>query len=243
MSTTSAEAAAIVANIQDVRATIDAESPPGTACTLVAVSKLKPASAVEAAVSGTGSSQLDFGENFVDELYAKASEINRLGTHPQVQWHLVGELVDDEIEMLVQCPGLYLVHSCPSVRSAKLLDAACAKHRTAPLGILLQIATGGSEQSGIAPADAPTAAVAVRGSCSAVELRGVMCVGQYGQDSTVHYQQLLAVREAVGAALGVEASSLFLSMGMSEDFAAAVRLGATHVRVGSTIFGARNGRL
>jgi pyridoxal phosphate enzyme (YggS family) len=238
------EVAAIVGNILDVRAAITAELHTGSpaACELVAVSKLKPASAVEGAFSG--SEQRDFGENFVPELCQKAREIERAGTSPGIRWHLVGELIDDEIELLAQCPGLHLVHSCPSVSAAQLLDSACAKHRTAPLGILLQIATGGSEQSGVDPSDAPTAAVAVRDSCSSLELRGVMCVGQYGADSTSHYQQLLTVREAVAAALGVQdESSLLLSMGMSEDFRSAVRLGATHVRVGSTIFGARNGRL
>ena len=249
--TAAADQAAVVSALEKVRAVVAADAARREEATatssssipprLIAVSKTKP---VELLAAAYAAGQRDFGENFVPELCQKAREIERAGTSPGIRWHLVGELIDDEIELLAQCPGLHLVHSCPSVSAAQLLDSACAKHRTAPLGILLQIATGGSEQSGVDPSDAPTAAVAVRDSCSSLELRGVMCVGQYGADSTSHYQQLLTAREAVAAALGVQdESSLLLSMGMSEDFRSAVRLGATHVRVGSTIFGARNGRL
>jgi hypothetical protein len=69
-----------------------------------------------------------------------------------------------------------------------------------------------------------------------------MCIGKYSAaegDAAADFQQLAACRRAAAAALGVEATSLSLSMGMSHDFEMAIKSGATHVRVGSTIFGAR----
>ena len=113
-----------------------------------------------------------------------------------------------------------------------------------PLRVFVQVNTSGEEsKSGCAPADCPALCRAVRDSCPALTLIGLMCIGKYSASeggSDVDFACLGQCRVASATALGLGApSELAMSMGMSHDFEAALAAGATHVRVGSTIFGAR----
>ena len=106
----------------------------------------------------------------------------------------------------------------------------------------LQVNTSGEEsKGGCAPDQAPELAKAIHAKPH-LKLVGLMCIGKYSGaegDASPDFNVLRACRDAAAAALGVSADTLALSMGMSHDFEQALGLGATHVRVGSTIFGAR----
>ena len=103
-----------------------------------------------------------------------------------------------------------------------------------------QLRRGGYESAG-APDAAPELAKAIHAKPH-LKLVGLMCIGKYSGaegDASPDFNVLRSCRDAAAAELGVSADTLALSMGMSHDFEQALGLGATHVRVGSTIFGAR----
>jgi uncharacterized pyridoxal phosphate-containing UPF0001 family protein len=102
--------------------------------------------------------------------------------------------------------------------------------------------SGEESKSGCAPDAAAALCKEVADACPALRIRGLMCIGKYtaaegGADDD--FAALAACRQRAAEALGLPPDALALSMGMSHDFETALRAGATHVRVGSTIFGAR----
>lgn len=122
-------------------------------------------------------------------------------------------------------------------------QAACeAAARERPLGVLIQIDTSGEDaKSGISHSDLDeclSLARHVNENCSLLALRGVMTIGAPGDMSC--FDRLCACRDGLAQGIGVESEALELSMGMSGDYEEAIRRGSTNVRVGSTIFGARN---
>jgi pyridoxal phosphate enzyme (YggS family) len=201
---------------------------------LVAVSKTKPAAAVaEAYAAG----QRDFGENYVQELLDKAPALPA-----DVRWHFIGHLQSNKARALVEgVPGLAMVETVDSEKLASRLDAAAAGAGRPPLAVLVQINTSGeASKHGVAPADAPALAAHVAARCAHLRLAGLMTIGQPDYTSRPeNFERLAACRRAVAAATGLPEAGLELSMGMSGDFEAAIAMGATNVRVGSTIFGAR----
>lgn len=114
--------------------------------------------------------------------------------------------------------------------------------RERSLGVFLQIDTSGEDaKSGVSHNDLDACLSLSRhlkDSCPALELKGLMTIGAPGDMDC--FDRLAACREALAAGLGIEPQALELSMGMSGDFEEAIRRGSTNVRVGSTIFGARN---
>lgn len=122
-------------------------------------------------------------------------------------------------------------------------QTACAStERERPLGVFLQIDTSGEDsKAGIYHSDLDAClslARHLKDTCPALELKGLMTIGAPGDMDC--FDRLSACRDAVAGGLGVETHTLELSMGMSGDFEEAIRRGSTNVRVGSTIFGARN---
>jgi len=205
--------------------------------TLIAVSKLKPLSAVAAAFEA---GQRDFGENYVQELAEKGEQAKDVDG---IRWHFIGSLQSNKVKLLCNTPNLACVHTVDRAKIAKALDRNWGElGKPAPLPVFVQVNTSGEEsKGGCAPADAPALAQAVA-ELPNLELAGLMCIGKYSGaegDASPDFRALAAARDAAAAALGVEAASLGLSMGMSHDYEQAIEHGATHVRVGSTIFGAR----
>ena len=242
--------AEVVASLQDVRVRIaaaarsagsPADSPaaqtlstPGV--TLIAVSKTKPAALVRAAY---GEGQCDFGENYVQELVAKAAELPE-----DVAWHFIGHLQTNKVKELVSVPNLACVHTVDTPKlAAELHKRVAAARAERPLPIFVQINTSGEEsKSGASPAEAAALCERIRHEWPSLALAGLMCIGKYTADegdADADFATLRRCRDEVAADLGVRADELALSMGMSHDFEAAIMAGATHVRVGSTIFGAR----
>lgn len=231
------DSAAVVASLANVSERVAAHAGGGRpAPTLVAVSKTKPASLIAACYAA---GQRDFGENYVQEVVQKAPELPA-----DVRWHFIGHLQSNKVKELVSIPGLHCVHTVDSLKLAQELQKRVMQLRPAsPLEVMVQVNTSLEEsKSGCTPAECVALCGAIRSECPALVLRGLMCIGKYSAAEGGAEQDFLCLarcRQEAAAATGAEPSTIALSMGMSHDFEQALEHGATHVRVGSTIFGAR----
>mmetsp|Transcript_11909 Transcript_11909/g.35843 ORF Transcript_11909/g.35843 Transcript_11909/m.35843 type:complete len:283 (-) Transcript_11909:38-886(-) len=229
----------IKANLASVTARVAAAAEKkGSTPALIAVSKLKPLNAVAAAHAA---GHRDFGENYVQELAEKgAASADVEG----LRWHFIGSLQSNKVRQLCGVPNLACVHTVERAKIANALDRVWGELRpdAAPLAVFVQVNTSGEDsKGGCAPADAPALCETVQ-ACERLTLTGLMCIGKYSGaegDASPDFKVLAGCRDAAAAKLGVDVSTLGLSMGMSHDFEQAIDYDATHVRVGSTIFGAR----
>jgi len=221
------DADAIAANLAGIKARIAAacaragRDPAGV--TLVAVSKTHPAEAVQAALAA---GQVAFGENRVQEAAGKFPPLRP--AHPALRLHVIGGLQTNKARDAVRVADVIESLDRPKLAAA-LADAIRKEGRTPDL--LVQVNTGAEPQkSGIAREDAAAFLRQCREE-HGLRVTGLMAVPPEGEDPLPHFRWLaeLAARESLPV----------LSMGMSGDFEAAIACGATHVRVGSAIFGAR----
>lgn len=191
--------------------------------TLTAVSKQQPDDRVEAMLA-TG--QRVFGENRVQEAQARWSE--RRARYPDLQLRLIGPLQSNKAADAV---ALFdVIESLDRPKLAAALADEAQKQGKSP-EILIQVNTGEEEQkAGIAPLDADAFIQAARESYG-LPVKGLMCIPPVDEEPAMHFALLAKIAARNGLSV--------LSMGMSEDFETAIRFGATHVRVGSALFGAR----
>ena len=190
---------------------------------LVAVSKTHPAEAVQAAL---GAGQVLFGENRVQEAATKFPALRP--AHPGLRLHIIGGLQTNKARDAVRLADVIEVVDRP--RLADAIADAIQKEGRAP-DLLVQVNVGDEPQkSGIPTDEADGFIVACRARFGA-SLTGLMCIPPAEGDPGPHFAWLAACAARHG--LGV------LSMGMSGDFEAAIAHGATHVRVGTAIFGHR----
>lgn len=216
-----APAAGVVAQrLAAVRRRIaDAGRSPETV-TVVAVTKGFDASAVDAA---RGAGLVDVGENYAQELLAKAP-----GAPAGTVWHFLGALQRNKVAALA--PLVSLWHG---IDRAAALEAVAARRPGAP--VLVEVnAAGDPAKHGCAPGD--TAALVARGRALGLEVRGLMTVAPAGDRDGA--ARCFATVAALAAGLGLPE----LSMGMSDDYDLAVGAGATIVRLGRVLFGPRPGR-
>ena len=193
--------------------------------TLVAVSKTHPASAVQAALSH---GQTAFGENRVQEAESKFPPLRT--AHPNLRLHLIGALQTNKAADAVRIADV--IESLDRPRLADAIAAAADKAGRLPT-LLIQVNIGDEPQkSGIPTADAP-AFIAACHSRFGDALQGLMCIPPADQPPAPYFQALARLARAHSLPI--------LSMGMSGDFETAIACGATHVRVGSAIFGGRVG--
>lgn len=192
---------------------------------LVAVSKTRGADAVRAAYDA---GQRVFGENYVQELAQKARALEGL---PDLRWHFIGHLQRNKVKDVVG------VASCiETVDSTRLVEAIArrAEATGSVVDVMVQVDVAGEAQkSGCAPAELDALIAAVR-AAPALRLRGLMAIPPLGEAAEASRPHFRALR-ALGAARGIAE----LSMGMSADLEVAIEEGATLVRVGTAIFGAR----
>jgi len=193
--------------------------------TLIAVSKQQPDDRVEAMLA-TG--QRVFGENRVQE--AQTRWAARRAEHSDVQLRLIGPLQSNKAADAV---ALFdVIESLDRPKLAAALAEAAQKQGKSP-GILIQVNTGEEEQkAGIAPCEADAFIKAARDTYS-LPIRGLMCIPPVDEESAMHFALLAKIAARNGLT--------HLSMGMSDDFETAIRFGATHVRIGSALFGSRPG--
>ncbi len=200
-----------------------------SAVMLLAVSKTWPASAVrEAAAAG----QRAFGENYVQEGVAKAGALASLG----LEWHFIGPLQSNKTRSVANT--FQWVHSIDRLKIAERLSAQ-RDARLPPLEVCIQVnVSGEASKSGVAPEQAVALAHAVA-ALPRLRLRGLMCIPEPTDDDAVLRGRFAALRGLKTRLQGEGIALDTLSMGMSDDIEAAVAEGATIVRVGTAIFGAR----
>ncbi len=221
--------------------TITSCNRPPDSVRLIAVSKTKP---VELLIDAYKEGQRYFGENYAQELMVKANELP-----DDVKWHFIGPLQSNKAAPLVKSLGLKklaCVETVSTIKLAKKLNNAVdalkgeSSSDDDKLGIYIQVNTSGeSSKSGVQNTEeCMTLAREICETCINIRIDGLMTIGAPG-DFTC-FDQLVHCRKVVSEGLGVDEDSLELSMGMSGDYDEAIKRGATSVRVGSTIFGARD---
>lgn len=203
------------------KAEAEAGRPEGSV-TLIAVSKVQP---LERVVAVLEEGHRVFGENRVQEAQGKWPEL--MERFSGVDLHLIGPLQSNKARQAVEL--FDAIHSVDRAKLAKRL-ADLAQERGACPDLFIQVNTGEEPQkAGILPDDTD----AFVAECRALDLplRGLMCIPPVEEEPSLHF----ALLAKIAARNGLEG----LSMGMSGDFESAIALGATHVRVGSAIFGER----
>ena len=195
--------------------------------TLVAVSKTFPPEAIEPVIAA---GQRVFGENRVQEAKAKWPPL--LQKHPGLELHLIGPLQSNKAKEAV---ALFdAIHSVDRSSLCEALAKEIAKQGRAPL-LFVEINTGAEPQkAGVLPQDADAFLAACRDKYG-LTISGLMCIPPFEEVPGPHF----ALTAKIAARNGLK----LLSMGMSADFATAIALGATHVRVGSAIFGEREKKI
>ena len=218
----------IAERVAEVRARIDAACHAANRdpadVTLTAVSKTQPPEAIDA-ILATG--QRIFGENRVQEAQGRWSE--RRAALPGLGLRLIGPLQTNKAEDAVDL--FDVVETVDREKLAKALAQAAQKRGRAPR-VLVQVNTGAEPQkAGVLPDEADALIAAARGTYG-LTVEGLMCIPPAAQDAAPHFEMLRDMAERNGLSV--------LSMGMSGDYETAIRCGATHVRVGTALFGERN---
>lgn len=196
---------------------------------LIAVSKTRQAEDVREALAA---GQVDFGENYAQELRDKADEIG-----PGPVWHFIGSLQRNKVKLVVGRAAL--IHDIDSLALAEEIGK---RSGPTPTGILIGVNFGEEQKSGV-PVRQVLAFARELTAVSGVALRGLMAIPPPSEDpegSAAYFDELRHLAER-GRAEGLPLHEL--SMGMSHDWRVAVRYGATLVRVGTAIFGARTPRV
>lgn len=196
---------------------------PASSTTLVAVSKGHVAERILPVLEA---GHRVFGESRMQE--AKAKWVPLRARYPEVELHLIGPLQTNKVREAVEL--FDIIQTVDRPRLAEALKAEFVRSRRAP-SLFIQVNTGEEPQkAGIAPQDAPSFIAHCRNELG-LPVRGLMCIPPVDESPAPHFALLQK--------LAREHNLPFLSMGMSDDFETAIKFGATHVRVGTAIFGER----
>ena len=210
-----------------IRAAAQAVQRDETSVHLLAVSKTKPAQAVREAYAA---GMRDFGENYLQEALGKQADLTDL----PLSWHFIGPIQSNKTRAIAE--HFAWVHSVDRLKIAQRLS----EQRPAdlpPLNICIQVnVSGEASKSGCTPADLPALAEAIQ-ALPRLKLRGLMAIPEPTDDRAQQDAAFAAVRDLQASLdLGLDT----LSMGMSHDLESAIAQGATWVRIGTALFGARD---
>ena len=212
---------------QRIRAAADAVQRDASSIHLLAVSKTKPAQAVREAYAA---GMCDFGENYLQEALGKQAELTDL----PLSWHFIGPIQSNKTRAIAE--NFAWVHSVDRLKIAQRLS----EQRPAdlpPLNICIQVnVSGEASKSGCTPADLPALANAIS-ALPRLTLRGLMAIPEPTEDRAEQDAAFATVRD-LQASLNLPLDTL--SMGMSHDLESAIAQGATWVRIGTALFGARD---
>jgi len=202
----------------------------GRAVTILAVSKGHSAAAIRTLAQA---GQRDFGENYLQEALEKQLALADL----TLQWHFIGPLQSNKTKSVAL--HFNWVHSVDRLKIAERLSQARVEAGLPALDICLQVNISGEvSKSGLVPQEVGEVAQAVR-ALQGVRLRGLMAIPEPSADLEAQRKPFAALRHLQDT-LNAEGAGLdTLSMGMSQDFAAALQEGSTIVRMGTALFGAR----
>ena len=199
---------------------------------LVAVSKKKPASDIEAAIAA---GQTLFGESYVQECVAKIDAVASAA-----EWHFIGGLQSNKVKYLAG--KVTMIHSVDRLSLAEEIDRQWKK-LDAAVDILIQVNLGEEETKSGTAAEELINLVAQVARLRHLRIRGLMTLPPWHEDPEAvrpYFTRLRKLAEQVEALGLPNVAMRELSMGMSHDFAAAIEEGATMVRVGTAIFGSRS---
>jgi hypothetical protein len=190
---------------------------------LVAVTKTEPALTIEEAI---GAGQRCFGENRVQEAQAKWPALKE--RHPGIELHLIGPLQSNKVREAVALFDAIETVDRPKLARALAEEMARADKRPR---LFVQVNTGEEPQkAGVLPSEAESFVALCRDTFG-LAVDGLMCIPPFDEEPAMHFALLAKLAQRIGVKE--------LSMGMSGDFARAIGFGATYVRVGTAIFGAR----
>lgn len=199
---------------------------------LICVSKTKPVSMVHEAYN---SGQRQFGENKVQEIVLKAPELP-----DDTLWHMIGHLQKNKVKKAVQLSEM--IHSVDSYELAELIDKEAGKLNKIQK-LLLEVNIAGEDSKfGIAPGEVANLANSMS-ELKNIVICGLMCVAPYtdnAEDNRVYFKQMKELLNNINELNNENINGVYLSMGMSGDYEVAIEEGATHIRVGTSIFGERN---
>ena len=196
--------------------------------TIVAVSKLKPASDIEALYK---LGQFDFGENYVQELVEKQAVLPA-----NINWHFIGHLQSNKVKYIA--PFVHLIHGVDSLKLLQEINKQALKNNRV-IDCLLQIHIAKEETKfGM---DAPELSDALEAAkhLPNVNIRGLMGMASFSDDQEVVASEFNYLHELFTTHHFNLQPTAVLSMGMSADYALAIKSGSTMVRIGSLLFGAR----
>ena len=200
--------------------------------TLIAVSKTKPVSMLEEAYA---LGVRDFGENKVQELVDKAGQLPE-----DIRWHMIGHLQRNKVKYIID--KVDLIHSVDSVRLAETIEKEAAKHNLTA-NILIEVNVAKEESKfGIMPEELDEFIEKIAGF-SHIQVKGLMTIAPFVEDPEENrpiFARLRKLSVDITAKNVDNITMSILSMGMTNDYQVAIEEGATMVRVGTGIFGARN---
>jgi len=204
----------------------------GSEIELVAVSKKQSVDQIYALYE---LGQRDFGENYAQEMVLKAKELAMRGCSG-IRWHFIGHLQTNKIKSIL--PYAYCIHTVDSeklaIHLAKAWKMQLEHDQSRPLPIFIEVNIDQEpNKSGVLPDLVHTLASTLH-QMPELSLQGLMCIPAIKSDPNASFQKLREMRDALGSLTKGK-----LSMGMSEDFEQAIQEGATHIRVGTALFGPR----
>ncbi len=198
---------------------------------LIAVSKTKPLSMVEEAAK---CGMTDFGENRPQELAEK------FGHYPNLNWHQIGQLQKNKVKYIID--KAVLIHSVDTLSLAEEIEKRAAAIDKVQ-DILVQVNISGEEsKSGVSPKEAPSLCQAIS-HLSHVRIQGLMTISVLGMSEEENFEIFSRLKKLADQIDALElhgVSMKELSMGMTHDYIPAIKAGATMIRVGTGIFGARD---
>ncbi|MEQ1692753.1 MAG: YggS family pyridoxal phosphate-dependent enzyme [Gemmatimonas sp.] len=222
-----AEVSSRVAEVRERIAAATARGGHGQPVTLVAVTKTH---GPEAVLAAWRAGVMDVGENRVQEAEVKMSQID-----VPVRWHLIGHLQRNKVKSATR---FALVHGVDSDRLAEALDVA-ARTVGATLDVLMQVNVSGEDsKSGVEPGEVSASAERWHGLRN-LRVMGAMVMAPFDAPETILRAVFAGARDARTQLLQAGHPAPWLSMGMSGDYEVAVEEGATHVRLGTMLFGTR----
>lgn len=191
--------------------------------TIIAVSKLQPDDRVKSLLI---KGHVDFGENRVQEAVGKWPAF--LASYPGTKLHLLGPLQSNKVKQALKL--FDYIHSVDRTSLVNRIVRIADEIGSCP-GLFVQVNTGEeSQKSGVIPNETDQLITEIRKYN--LPLQGLMCIPPFDEEPALHFGLLAKIARRNGLTN--------LSMGMSNDFVSAVRMGATHIRVGTAIFGARD---
>lgn len=219
----------IAENLNTVRGQI-AKASSRAGCRLVAVSKVQP---IESVIAALDAGHRIFGENRVQEATTKWPDLK--SRYPDIELHLIGSLQTNKVKSAL---ALFdVIQSLDRPKLARAISRAVKADGTGLVAprLFIQVNTGEEPQKGgVLPGELPALITLCRDELG-LKIEGLMCIPPTGEEPALHFALLAKLAQRHGCA----GLSMGLSMGMSSDFELAAEMGASHVRVGTAIFGER----